>query len=303
MERQVIINFPRRLENRKNDIIFLSNLWHSLKNRRKTLIIFDLSNTQNIFPNTCAPLGMIIEKIKSKGNEIAFFNVQERINKILISNNFMYYICRNVRKEPEDLLSYRRFSVKQKDVFEKDLLGKLNLFTNINKVYCEEKEVTRVLSEMFVNVKMHTKSKDVSVCGYYDEEKKELCLSISNHGITISKNIEEKNRYIFGKEIEAICWAVKRSSSTRSNCESGGLGFYTTRRFIQSNKGALWIVSGRGYWFENNSKVESYELKSSFPGTLITIKIPLDYNVFNYYKLKIETISIDDIIGEGSWNL
>ena len=46
--------------------------------------------------------------------------------------------------------------------------------------------------------------------------------------------------------------------------------------------------------------MEKYELKSSFPGTLITFLFPLDYSNEEEHIDK-EIISLDDIIGGELW--
>ena len=173
----------------------------------------------------------------------------------------------------------------------------IGAFVSKNFLLCNIKDIVRAMSEIFVNVKMHTESREVVTCGYYDEVKKQIYFTISNHGITISKNIEERNRYIFKRDIDSIEWAIKKSNSTRDNTEIGGLGLYNTIDFIKEIKGEIWICSGRGFWHQSNYNIEKYENKSSFPGTIITFNIPLDYLSSNMEEVCIDVISLEEIIG------
>ncbi|WP_294129357.1 ATP-binding protein [uncultured Clostridium sp.] len=279
----------------------MPNLWHSLKNRKDTVIILDLRSTTYIASNLCSALGLILEKIKIKNNKIYLRNMRSYLKQILINNEFLSSIeFQKAQWSRYNFLDYKKFKVEEKEKFEGYLIEKFDEFTKENLLKFNKKDTVRAISEMFANVKMHTNSKEVVTCGYYDKDKKEMYFTISNHGITMSKTIERKIGYVFEKEIEAIEWAVKKSSSTRHNDETGGLGLYSTKEFINSINGEMWIVSGRGYWHNKENNIEKYELKSSFPGTLITFLFPLDYSNEEEYIDK-EIISLDDIIGGELW--
>lgn len=299
---EIIIDFPRNLENNSNDISFLSNLWHSLKNRKNTKIIFDLENTKHLSVNVCSSLGLILEKIKLRKNQIYFRKIRNEIKKVLFSNEFLKGIeNENSNWNRGNFLAYKKFSVRDKSKFEEYLIENIRVFVEENTLSCDIKEVARAISEMFANIKMHTNSKDVVTCGYYEEVDKEMYFTISNHGITIAKNIEKINEYLFKEDIEAIEWSIKKSSSTRKDTETGGLGLYTTRKFIKEIRGSMWIVSGRGYWYENDNNIEKYEMKSYFPGTIITFRLPLNYIRDINEELSGDIISLNDIIGGELW--
>lgn len=223
------------------------------------------------------------------------------MKQILINNEFFYALeYKKNQWNRYNFLAYKKFKVGEKESFEEYLIEKFEEFTKDNLLSFNKKDTIRSISEMFINIKMHTNSNEVVTCGCYDKQKKEMYFTISNHGITMYKNIERKMGYIFEKEIEAIDWAVKRSSSTRHYDETGGLGLYSTREFINSINGEMWIISGRGYWHNKENSLEKYELKSSFPGTVITFLFPLDY--INEEKcIDKDIISLDDIIGGDLW--
>ncbi len=249
-------------------------------------------------------MGLIIEKIKLKGNEVYLNNTPSRLLRVLSNNNFLSRIHLNNSSNYESTyISYESFNVSEKDKFERYLIDELSGFLKDAGFEYDLKSLVRVISEMFINVKMHTKSREVMTCGYYLPEKKMLYFSISNHGITIRKNIELKNRYIFNTDIEAINWAVKKNSSTRIPDEVGGLGLYTSREFVNKYNGAFYIASGRGYWKEENGAINASEMHSAFPGTIITFKIQLMDKSQNSNIVSKQVISIDELLGGGLWNV
>lgn len=247
-------------------------------------------------------MGLILEKIKLKGNSIYFIRVPDRLLKVLSNNGFLNVVSNNSLYYESTYILYKSFEIKEKDRFEQYLIDELDRFLNNNEFKYYTKPLVRAISEMFVNVKMHTSSNKVMTCGYYLPEKKELYFTISNHGITIRKNIEIINNYIFDTDIDAINWAVKRSMSTRKYGESGGLGFYTSREFISKYNGVLYIISGRGYWTETNKVISASEMNSAFPGTVITFKIQL-INESKCNDIKKEIIGISEILGGELWSV
>ncbi|MGL5353361.1 MAG: ATP-binding protein, partial [Clostridium sp.] len=283
-------------------IKYISRLWYSLKYIRNTKIIFDMTNTKTLSVNICSSLGLILEKVKLKNNEIYFRKVPDDIKSTLIKNEFLKSIQnKDSYLNKGDFLAYRKFSVKEKSEFEEYLVDNISAFVEKNLLSCDIKDVTRAISEMFANVKMHTLSKEIVTAGYYEKKNKAMYFTISNHGVTIAKNIEKMNGYFFDKEVEAIEWAIKKSSSTRHSTETGGLGLYTTRNFVKEIKGSMWIVSGRAYWYESIKGIERAEMNSAFPGTIITFMLPLNYDRNISEDLSESIISISDIIGGELW--
>lgn len=290
--------------NDENTIIFLSNLWHSMKNKRHATIMLNFESTKWIDANLCSPLGLIVDRLRLRRNKVYFKNVSRRILRVLENNKFLPVARTNNSDGYESThIAFERFETKEKDKFERYLVDELACFFKNNKFDIDQKALLRVISEMFINVKMHTKAKEVITCGHYLPKKKELYFTISNHGITIKKNIEEKNGYIFNNDIEAINWAVKKSSSTRQRDESGGLGFYIARDFINKNKGSLYIISGRGFRKEENEAIEISNMKTAFPGTIVTFKVMLEDKKEEKAKVEKDVFTIDEILRGGLWNV
>ena len=246
----------------------------------------------------CSPLGLILEKIKSKGNKIYFSSLSDELKILLISNGFLNKIHMNKNKHSNKYIPYKTFNSQDKDEFTRYLEKNVLTYLQYKNIEINTKEFMRIMVEIFINVKMHTISKEVTTCGYYDEDNEDMYFTISNHGITIKHNIEERNKYVFEDYIDAIQWAVKKSNSTREKNTPGGLGLFISRNFIKNNGGSIKIVSGKGYWEESNGViVKSKEMRTTFPGTIVNLKINLKYQEKKYYKLNKSEFSMEDILG------
>lgn len=246
----------------------------------------------------CSPLGLILEKIKLKNNEIYFSNLSNELKMLLISNGFLNKIHMDKNRHNNKYIPYKTFNSKNKDEFTRYLEKNVLAYLKNKNIEINAKEFIRIMVEIFVNVKMHTNSKEVTTCGYYDEDNREMYFTISNHGMTIKHNIEERNEYVFNSYIDAIQWAVKRSNSTRQKNTPGGLGFYISRNFIKDNGGSIKIVSGKGYWEESNGVINaSKEMRTMFPGTIVNFKINLNQNKEVEFKNPKHELSIEDILG------
>lgn len=298
---EIIRDFPRKISNNIKTVEYISLLWHNLKNKKGKKIVIDISNTFWIDSNMCAALGVILEEIK-QNNKVVFRGASQKLVKVLTNNRFLSQIdVDNSNNYKSPYITYEKFWVKQKEEYEMYLLEQVPKFLNNRLSDRDIKAFIQILLEMLVNIKMHTNSCFATSSGVYFPESKQMYFTICNHGITISENIEKKNGYIFSSDKEAIAWAVKRNNSTRKEDEVGGLGFYITREFVQKYGGAMWVISGGGYWKEEGSRVEMCEMRNLFPGTIVTIKLDLNVikDVLNEEGIdEEEVISIDELVGE-----
>lgn len=269
-----------------------------MKHRHNTKIVFNAVNTKKIDINMCSPLGLILEKIKLRNNEIYFSKLSKELKILLMSNGFLNKIHMDKNRHNNKYIPYKTFNSTDKDEFTRYLEKNVLNYLKSKEIEINTKEFIRIMVEIFVNVKMHTNSKEVTTCGYYDENNKEMYFTISNHGMTIRHNIEERNEYIFNTYIDAIQWAVKRSNSTRKKNTPGGLGLFISRNFIAENGGSIKIVSGKGYWEESEGIIiSSKEMRTIFPGTIVNFKINLNRNKMVEYKPQNYELSIEEILG------
>lgn len=297
---------PKNIINTKGVYEFINLLWTTCKDMNNATIILDCSKTKNIELNMMASLGLILTKIKSNKNSILFRYLRADVKTKLIEAGF---IGENIKKDddiPQNYIRYNTFSGDENNIFRKYLLEQLKEI--------KDSEVISVLisriMEIFINVKMHARIKDKSrygtkeifSAGEYYKEENYIIFSVANNGLTLKQNIEGRLNSKLQKESDYIKWALQKANSTRKAKKEGpgGLGLYLLVELVKECRGILIIASGKGFYKldANNSKENlDLDLNCIFPGTVITIKIPIEY-------MNIESKDInEDMIFDMEWLL
>lgn len=291
------IDFPRNFIVNKKSLIFIGYLWGGVKKTKSDNIILDFSTVNRFDLNFIGVLSKIISKIESSKSKLTIIlKDYEGTRKKITCNHINEIISNYSRASAPISVINKYFSLNINNKELEEFLG--NELININ--YKHKKKLVKVISELIENVNMHGSPKEVYVSGYYNFEKDSIMISIFNTGLTIKQNIEKKSNYKFENDKEAILWAIKKSNSTRSNIETGGLGLYFTRKYLCSIGGSVEIVSGKGIFKENKYNFiydinleeysESDELKSFIPGTLITLVLKYEeYDSNEEIQLDLET--------------
>lgn len=294
MTNEYSYQFPKRIINNKNIHEIFSIFFYNCKNFHDTNIFLDFSSVRWIEPNLIAMLGLILTKLSLNGNIIIFRNIKESVRILLNKYNFL-------RKEsysdsiPQNYITYSNFNGDDIDSFKlyiSDRLKDLNDYPYIN-------DLKNRLFEIFINVKMHAradstkskyKNKEIFCSGYYNKNQNYLSVSIANNGRTFAETIYKKLSYVFDEEYKYIEWALRKSNTTRIN-EPGGLGLYLVLSLIEKLSGELFILSGKGYYEFSKSSITSLDIAKPFPGTIITITVPISFN--NTFKLNTFETSVD----------
>ena len=138
--------------------------------------------------------------------------------------------------------------------------------------------------EIFINARIHSGTESIFSCGQFYPQKCKVDFSIVNLGSTIQENVSHyKNLNI--PSFDAIEWAIQEGNTTRSHKDQipGGMGLSILLSFIALNGGRVQIVSGDGYW-ENNQSVPYKNLFANyFDGTIVNIEF--NVNDKNSYVL------------------
>lgn len=281
-----IYTMPKNIFDENGIYEFITILYNTFDKTTNSKIILDFSSTNYINPNLMAPLGMILTKLKSKNNDIAFRNLKLSVKKLLIKYGFLqsYQIPGDVIYQ--NYIRYESFNGDDANGFENYLNLQLSEISN-------EGIISTLIShimEIFVNVKTHArinekknrfKSKEVFTSGYYNENQNYIRFSICNNGKSFSENINSKLNYNFNNEYEYISWALKEKNTTKDSSIPGGLGLYMLSNLVNICNGTLIILSGKGYYeLSYSKKIDDFKLickdfSSPFPGTVVTIKLPL----------------------------
>ena len=148
------------------------------------------------------------------------------------------------------------------------------------------------LDEIFNNAAVHSRSElGIYCCGQAYPRSSKVKFTISDCGIGIPRSLSE-NRGLTITAEEAIDWAMREGTTTRSGDVPGGLGLKILREFIEINRGEIQIVSDRGYWALRHGQVSLGRYFRSFPGTIVSIQINTrDTNVY-YMKGEIDPDSL-----------
>lgn len=281
-----IYTMPNYIEDKEEVYEFITKLYDKFANTLDSKIILDFSLTSYINPNLMAPLGLVLTKIKYNNNEIFLSKMRPSIQKILLKYGFVKKDNFTFSSIMQNYIKYKSFCGDNTDGFEKYLNLQLNDISNKELI----STLVSYLMEIFVNVKTHArvnenknqfKDTEIFTSGYYNENKNYIRFSISNNGKTFMSAINDSLNYIFNYDFEYIEWALKKKNTSKKNVP-GGLGLYMLNELVKLSNGELIILSGKGYYhLSYSNKINDFtinvkDFSTSFPGTTVTVKLPLD---------------------------
>lgn len=297
-----IFLFPKNITDSKSSHKFLCVFYNDCKDICNKEIYINFYNTKWVEPNLISVLGLILIKISSRRNKIYFTHMSPSIIELF----YKYGFFRKLNKPPEipqNYIVYKTFNGDDVEGFREYLYDQ---FKDIKSYKSIDILINRLI-EVFINVKMHArnrvnrnryKAKEIFCNGYYNSTKNYITFSISNNGRTFKETISSHLNYEMDKEFNFIIWAIKQSNSTRKN-SPGGLGLYLLNDFIKDFNGELTILSGKGYYNLNKNKITKEDFGLGYPGTAITIKIPIKYlKNFKTENLKITSFGLKDLLLE-----
>lgn len=301
-------DMPRKITNSKGVYNFINLIWKTYKNKTNQTIYFDFKMTKIIEPNMMAVLGMILTKIKSNKNKIFFRNLSDTMKDLLIQYGFVSnsnYINNEI---PQNYISYMNFDGDDNNNFREYILSQLKEIKSSETVGL----LISRLMEIFINVKMHARykisknrfgDKEIFSSGVYYKNENYLIFSIVNNGLTFAENIKSVISLNYDTECEYINWAMQKSNTTRETKSEGpgGLGLYLLLDLVKDCNGKIIIVSGKGFYRADGDKDIPYELNDldcEFPGTAVTVKVPIkDIKINNEFNYNNE-FNISDLLKE-----
>ena len=79
---------------------------------------------------------------------------------------------------------------------------------------------------------------------------------------------------VSGSSVDAISWAIKRGTTTRSVTQGpGGLGLYLLTEFVKLNGGSLRILANDAYYSTAGAVPDIRTLPVAYPGTLFQVRL------------------------------
>jgi anti-sigma regulatory factor (Ser/Thr protein kinase) len=136
------------------------------------------------------------------------------------------------------------------------------------------REVRRSLFELFQNIFSHAQSPCGGwVIGQYYPVVKQFQFCVCDCGIGIVDRVRGA-RKVCGSPGDAISWALKRGTTTRSAAQGpGGLGLYLLTEFVKLNGGSLRILANDAYYSAGGGSPDIQTLPIGYPGTLLQIRL------------------------------
>lgn len=258
-----------------------------IKNNSNTAFIFNFEKV-NFLQGNMVVLLDLLKRYHFKNNGISYLvGCKDHITELFERNRFFeLYTEKEMKIEDkrQTTINFQRHSLEEENsekfygYIENKFLNHYRL-DGISGVLKEK--IQESIIELYTNIIQHGESEFVSTCGQFFPKNKKLIFSIGNLGNTFFEKISKKTGII--QESECIEWALEESNSTKDI--PGGIGLYTFREFIKSNRGHIQIISGKGFYeefyseqiqdFKKNKKKLSYKL----PGTIVTLIINLNQNL------------------------
>jgi hypothetical protein len=251
----------------------LIGLYHQLKNAFLEDIHIDMSGVGWLAANMCAPLGAILHQVSSNVNTVSFTDIKPSVEAILRRNGFLSnYGHPHLPNGFGTTVPYQRFETKDDRYFgryiSEHLIGKRIPAMSLGL----RKKFQESIFEIFSNAVLHSQTQlGIFSCGQYFRQKQRLDLSISDLGIGLRRNIEQKIGLKLSSE-QAIEWALTAEHTTKTGPVPGGLGLKLLREFITMNQGRMQMVSDQGYWEAKGGQVVRQSFAAPFPGTVVNLE-------------------------------
>ena len=222
-----------------------------------------------------APLAAVLRRLADRLNRVTVTEVPPVIARALRRNRFLrLYGYPPLEDADGTSIPFRRFRLAD----ESEFWWYLNRYLHDGEVLGLPIPLRRAIDRAFLELHANAVAHSRSPFGAYASgevlpHERRLRFTLCDGGIGIRDAVR---RYFQDDTIsseDALCWAVRKSKSTRRSGSPAGLGLHLIRRFVERNSGSMRIVSrSAGYrWSEAGVSVRSLGL--DFPGTAITLDI------------------------------
>lgn len=274
MPNRVEIPFPE-IRSDFQGFTTLVNVAERLNSLGYSSVSLNMSSTDWVDANMCAPLGAILYKASRNLNMVQFENISQSVQRIFQKNGFLSYYGHAKKTDTYGTtIQYQRFERKDDRFFGAYIEQHFK-----NKAIPEMSEPLRKkfwesIFELFSNAVIHSETElGIFTCGQNYPRKKHIDFAIADLGIGIHQTLINKKGLHLAPE-EAIDWAMEGRNTTKTGSIPGGLGLKLLREFIRLNRGRIQVVSFTGYWEQcTDGSVVKKTLPSPFPGTVVNIEI------------------------------
>ncbi|OKL38344.1 hypothetical protein [Domibacillus mangrovi] len=266
------IEIPVTVENDYYGFNFMSYLFTSTEGFADKNIELNFKSTRWFEANLASVLGAWIESKVYDGCTIIMSDINVSIEKVFKKNGFYEtYNLGAINDTFDSTIKYHVFSVSEVDEFSNYVTDNVIPKIRLDLSNSVEKSFKLSLNEVFLNVNLHARSDKVYTCGQYYHKNNKVAFTISDLGNTIGLNVRNKYPHIEFLDHEAIDWATHYGHTTKDITEAGGIGLHIIDEFLTSNNGIFQIISGNGFWENNEGNINTRLLEYYFPGTVVNI--------------------------------
>lgn len=227
-------------------------------------------------------LGVIITRFKNNNFKVFISEMSNKVELILQKNGFLANYGINSGAEDTYETTIPFFFVPANSIKEIDYYLRESVFSKISGLRKKSfsssdiELMENAVYEVVHNIKDHSESDFVIMCGQYYPHKEKVVFTIADTGVSLPTKVRD-NVNPFFSDLDCIDWAIEKGNSTKT-IESSGLGLYDISQQLSSN-GTLHIISKNAYWMlERQGDIVKKKLTYSFEGTLLNLEFHLGKN-------------------------
>lgn len=221
--------------------------------------VLDVSNVKGVFPNTCAPIGGILDYYRRQGIDFDIHGISKYLNRTQMFTPRLISDSPGFKSFPLDTVW--RFSSPE----EVHLLVNAYLDKVFAVAECDQGVLPGLewcLNETMDNVLQHAEIDSGYVMAQVHTEAKYIAICIYDFGRGIFNSLKD-SVYRPKTSIEAIQCAL-REGVTRDKKVGQGNGMWGLHNIVKANSGLLNVSSGSGFYGLSQSE-ESKLLNEQMP--------------------------------------
>lgn len=254
---------PHKLVYRKRSLNYLGNLWYDLKRTSEVKILIDFDNVKAMDCILLAALFSILYRLSERKEVIVKSNDMIYPLLKIEDNNYIFSVEGTIANSFKMLASFDEDGLKY---YIRKFFKKIHINNNaFDTIY-------PYLLEVFLNVQQHTSSFECCISCCYNMKEQLLYIGIANIGETIKYVLAKQLCMEFSSEIDGLEWSVKSGNTTKRIDVLGGVGLSFVYNGLTQTSGSLNIISGKGWW-KGEVKQLNTEIDTTFPGTVVILKI------------------------------
>lgn len=271
---------PNIIENLLKDFYIVMNSKTELKKE----VIIDFSSVIWISGEFTPFLATLMRELQHNGFKVKVIpSNNKRVSEFLDKNGFNYCLLNHDITVDTYDTTIQFVELVPQSIDEVNNYIDKKLFQKIkNEVRYDIPKNSSFYASIFElcdNVKVHSGSDVIRLCGQFYPAQSTICFSICDNGITIPKLITNKNKCLSDwSDSDLIDWSTKEGNTTKDEF-SAGMGLFDTFKSSLASNGSMKILSNFGFWkVKKNGNITKRNLKYPFHGTCVTFSMNTEEN-------------------------